>query len=57
MGREIILSEGKSRRKARALSILPDGRLEILEEDGSRSTLVYGELSVKLEEGDRGNDS
>lgn len=57
LGREIILSEGKSRRKAKVLSILPDGRLEILEEDGSRSTLVYGELSVKLEEGDRGNDS
>lgn len=45
--RVIILDAGKER-EGFALGILPDGRLEILEEDGSRTMLVYGEVSIKL---------
>ncbi len=47
-GNEIFVINGDKRRKARALRILPDGCLEIEEEDHSVTALVYGEVSVRL---------
>ena len=48
-GREIFIVDGEKRRRARALSICPDGRLLVQEADGSQSMLSYGEVSVCLD--------
>lgn len=47
-GHEIAVLDGAKSRRAEALRILPDGRLEIREEDGRITDLVYGEVSVRL---------
>lgn len=47
-GKEIMVLDGARSRKAKALRILPDGRLEIEEEDHSHTGLVYGEVSVRI---------
>jgi BirA family biotin operon repressor/biotin-[acetyl-CoA-carboxylase] ligase len=52
-GHEITVIDGDRRRPAKALSILPDGRLEIQEADGSRNALVFGEVSVRLRDGNQ----
>lgn len=51
--KEILVLDGKRSRHARALDILPNGHLRILEEDGRISELVYGEISVRLAENGR----
>ena len=47
-GKDIMVIDGKRTRPAKALRILPDGRLEIEEADGERTELVFGEISVRL---------
>lgn len=47
-GKEIVVIDGTEQRMAEALAILPDGRLQIREKDGSIKALVFGEVSVKL---------
>lgn len=49
-GHEILVIDGKGQRKAKALRIMPDGQLEIEEEDHSVHTLVYGEVSVRIKD-------
>jgi BirA family biotin operon repressor/biotin-[acetyl-CoA-carboxylase] ligase len=47
-GHDIIVINGKEEREAKALGILPDGRLLIKEKDGAETPLVFGEVSVRL---------
>ena len=49
-GHEILVIDGKGQRKAKALRIMPDGQLEIEEEDHSVHALVYGEVSVRIKD-------
>lgn len=49
-GKEILIIDGESRRRARALSICEDGRLLVQETDGTKSVLSYGEVSVCVEQ-------
>lgn len=48
-GHEIRILDGERSRKALALEICQDGRLLVLEEDGSRTALSYGEVSIRLD--------
>lgn len=48
-GKEIQITDGGNSRMARALSICPDGRLLIREEDGSEAVLSFGEVSVCMD--------
>jgi BirA family biotin operon repressor/biotin-[acetyl-CoA-carboxylase] ligase len=50
-GKQIRITNGQQSRQALALSICPDGRLEVREEDGSISRLTFGEVSVCLDFG------
>ena len=52
-GHDIMIIDGKTQRPARATGIRPDGTLEIVEQDGSEGTLVFGEVSVRLRDGDQ----
>ncbi len=52
-GHDIMVIDGKTQRPARATGIRPDGTLEIVEQDGSEGTLVFGEVSVRLRDGDQ----
>lgn len=52
-GHDIMIIDGKTQRPARATGIRPDGTLEIVEQDGSVGTLVFGEVSVRLRDGDQ----
>ena len=52
-GHDIMIIDGKTQRPARATGIRPDGTLEIVEQDGSEGTLVFGEVSVRLRNGDQ----
>lgn len=52
LGRRIRIVDGDRTRFARALSICPDGRLKVQEEDGTYSVLSYGEISICVEEGE-----
>lgn len=47
-GHDITIINGEERRPAKALSILPDGRLHVQEADGHFTDLVYGEVSVRI---------
>lgn len=47
-GHRVQIMDKEKPREARAMRILPDGRLEIEEADGTRTALVYGEVSVQL---------
>lgn len=47
-GHKIKVLDRGNEREAYAESILPDGRLEIREMDGSLTALVYGEISVRI---------
>ena len=49
-GHEIRILDGERSRTAKALSICPDGRLLVQEEDGTESALSYGEVSIRLNE-------
>lgn len=49
-GKRIRVTDGKESRYADALSICPDGRLLVREQDGTESMLSYGEVSVIVEE-------
>ena len=49
-GKDILVIDGKNIRKARATGIKKDGTLEIVEADGSVNTLVFGEVSVRLDD-------
>ena len=48
-GKIIRITDQERSRKAKALEICPDGRLKVLEEDGSESVLSYGEVSVCID--------
>lgn len=47
LGKEVLVTEGEKTSLARALSVLPDGRLEI-EQGGVRRALSSAEISVKI---------
>lgn len=47
-GHDILVIDGSKVRNARAVGIKEDGTLEIIEEDGSSNTLIFGEVSVRL---------
>ncbi len=47
-GNRVTILDRGTQREALATGILPDGRLEILEEDGTKTALVYGEVSVRI---------
>lgn len=49
-GKEILIIDGSRSRKAKALDICPDGRLRVLEIDGSISILSFGEISITIDE-------
>ena len=48
-GHTIEIRDGEKKRFAYALSIEDDGRLLVLEEDGSLSRRSYGDVSIRLE--------
>lgn len=48
-GREIRIMDDTRSRCAKALDICPDGRLRVLEKDGSVSILSFGEVSIIVE--------
>lgn len=50
-GKPITVIDGSRTRRAKAVKILPDGRLQIEEEDHTLTDLVYGEVSVRIAEG------
>lgn len=50
-GKDILVLDGQGQRKARALRILEDGKLQIEEEDHTVRNLVYGEVSVRIRDG------
>ncbi len=50
-GHDIMVIDGTKQRSARATGIRPDGTLEIIEQDGTENTLVFGEVSVRLRSG------
>lgn len=52
-GHDIMVIDGTAQRPARAIGIRPDGTLEIEEADGSKNTLVFGEVSVRLRNGNQ----
>ncbi|MCD7867776.1 MAG: biotin--[acetyl-CoA-carboxylase] ligase [Clostridiales bacterium] len=45
-GREVCIADGERSRRATALSVCPDGRLQVREMDGTESFLSYGEVSI-----------
>lgn len=47
-GHDILVINGQNIRNAHAIGIKPDGTLEIIEEDGTHNNLVFGEVSVRL---------
>ena len=47
-GHTVMITDGDQARYASAISIEPDGRLLVEEEDGSRTLLSYGEVSVRV---------
>ena len=47
-GHDILVIDGSNVRNARAVGIKEDGTLEIIEEDGSSNSLIFGEVSVRL---------
>jgi len=47
-GHDILVINGQNIRNAHAAGIRKDGTLEIIEEDGTLNTLVFGEVSVRL---------
>lgn len=51
-GHDILVIDGKNIRNAHAIGIKQDGTLEIVEDDGSINNLVFGEVSVRLNEND-----
>lgn len=51
-GHDILVIDGANVRKAHAVGICDDGTLEIVEEDGRKNTLVFGEVSVRLNDKD-----
>lgn len=48
-GHRIRILDGQQERSAYALSICPDGRLRVREEDGTETFLAYGEVSLTVE--------
>ncbi|ETP71436.1 biotin-(acetyl-CoA carboxylase) ligase [Lachnospiraceae bacterium JC7] len=51
-GHDILVIDGTNVRKAHAEGIRDDGTLEIVEADGRKNTLVFGEVSVRLNDKD-----
>lgn len=49
-GHRVRILDRGTVREADALRILPDGRLEVMETDGTKQALVYGEVSVRFAE-------
>lgn len=49
-GRQVYVADAKNPRYALARAILEDGALELEEADGSRTRLLFGEVSVSLPE-------
>ena len=47
-GHRIHILDGERSRLAEALSVLPDGKLLVREEDGKETALSFGEVSVRL---------
>ncbi|WP_036610959.1 biotin--[acetyl-CoA-carboxylase] ligase [Oribacterium sp. P6A1] len=47
-GHDILVIDGQKVRNAHAVGICKDGTLEIIEADGSKNTLVFGEVSVRI---------
>ncbi|MBQ1311939.1 MAG: biotin--[Blautia sp.] len=45
-GHRILITDGDFSREARAAEILPDGRLRVLEKDGTEGVLSFGEIRV-----------
>lgn len=50
LGKQIRIIDGKKCREARALDICEDGKLKVLEEDGTIQYLSFGEVSVQFKE-------
>ena len=48
VGRRICIMDNSGERTAKALQICRDGRLKVLETDGSESILSYEEVSLKI---------
>ncbi|SCY99676.1 biotin--[acetyl-CoA-carboxylase] ligase [Alkaliphilus peptidifermentans] len=51
IGREIIIHQGGKKIKAKALDITEDGLLEVIYEDGSKSKIISGEVSIRGKNG------
>lgn len=51
-GHDILVIDGTKVRNAHATGICDDGTLEIIEADGSKNILVFGEVSVRLDDKD-----
>lgn len=51
-GHDILVIDGTNIRSAHAIGICDDGTLEIVESDGRKNTLVFGEVSVRLNDKD-----
>lgn len=49
LGRDIQIMDGEHSRRAKAISVCPDGKLKIREADGTVGVLSYGEVSVCLD--------
>lgn len=47
-GHRIQIVDGQRSRTAQAVEICPDGRLKVLEGDGSETLLSYGEVSLRI---------